>query len=62
MLLFTASYGLLFGIRSIRRNHGKEDAPLRVPVNRAFERYFVVMFPFLVMAAAIEIFIILRPR
>jgi stage II sporulation protein M len=61
-LLFTASYGVWLGIRSIRRIRGKEDAPLRVPLNHAFERYFVVVFPLLVMAAAIETFLILRPQ
>ena len=61
-LLFTASYGLWLGIRSIRRIRGKEDAPLRVPLNHAFERYFVVVFPLLVMAAAVETFLILRAQ
>ena len=60
-LLFTASYGVWLGIRSIRRVRGKEEPPLRVPVNHAFERYFVVVFPLLVMAAAIETFLILLP-
>jgi stage II sporulation protein M len=61
-LLFTASYGLWLGILAIRRIRGKEDAPLRVTVNHAFERYFAVVFPLLVMAAAIETFLILRPQ
>jgi stage II sporulation protein M len=61
-LLFTASYGLWLGIRSIRRIRGKEDAPLRGTVNHAFERYFVVVFPLLVMAAAVETFLILRAQ
>ena len=61
-LLFTASYGLWLGILAIRRMRGNEDAPLRVRVNHAFERYFVVVFPLLVMAAAIETFLILRPQ
>jgi hypothetical protein len=33
-----------------------------VQVNRAFERYFAVVFPLLVMAAAIETYLILRPQ
>ena len=61
-LLFTASYGLWLGIRSIRRIRGKEDDPLRGTVNHAFERYFVVVFPLLVMAAAVETFLILRAQ
>jgi stage II sporulation protein M len=61
-LLFTASYGLWLGILAVRRIRGKEDAPLRGPLNHAFERYFAVVFPLLVMAAAIETFLILRPQ
>lgn len=61
-LLFTASYGLWLGILSIRRLRGKAEGPLRGPVNYAFERYFTVVFPLLVMAAAIETYLILRPR
>jgi stage II sporulation protein M len=61
-LLFTASYGLWLGNLAIRRIRGKEGAPLRGPVNHAFERYFAVVFPLLVMAAAIETFLILRPK
>jgi len=61
-LLITASYGLWLGIFAIRRIRGKEGAPLRGPVNHAFERYFAVVFPLLVMAAAIETFLILRPQ
>jgi len=61
-LLFTASYGLWLGIMTFRRVRGREEAPLRVHVNHAFERYFAVVFPLLVMAAAIETFLILRPQ
>jgi stage II sporulation protein M len=61
-LLFTASYGLWLGILAIRRIRGQENAPLRVPVNHAFERYFAVVVPLLVLAAAVETFLILRPR
>src|SRR5512139_739884 len=32
-LLFTASYGLWLGIVAIRRIRGREEAPLKVPVN-----------------------------
>ena len=60
-LLFTASYGLWLGILAIRRARGREETPLRVTLNRAFERYFAVAFPLLVMAAAIETYLILRP-
>jgi stage II sporulation protein M len=61
-LLFTASYGLWLGILAVRRARGREETPLRVQVNRAFERYFAVVFPLLVMAAAIETYLILRPQ
>jgi stage II sporulation protein M len=60
-LLFTASYGLWLGILAVRRARGREETPLRLQVNRAFERYFAVVFPLLVMAAAIETYLILRP-
>jgi stage II sporulation protein M len=59
-LLFTASYGLWLGIMAFRRVRGREEAPLRVQLNHAFERYFAVVFPLLVMAAAIETFLLLR--
>ena len=53
-LLFTASYGLSLGVAVFRRVRGRETAPLAVQVNHAFERYFVVAFPLLVVAAAVE--------
>jgi stage II sporulation protein M len=61
-LLFTGSYGLWLGILVIRRIRGKGGGPIMVPLNQAFERYFAVAFPLLVMAAAIETFLILRPQ
>jgi stage II sporulation protein M len=60
-LLFTASYGLWLGITAIRRARGREEAPLRAQLNHAFGRYFAVVFPLLVLAAAIETYRILRP-
>ncbi len=60
-LLFTASYGLWLGVAAIRRARGREEAPLKVQLNLAFERYFAVAFPLLVVAAAVETYLILRP-
>ncbi len=59
-LLFTASYGMWLGVGVIRRIRRKEASPLGTMVNHAFERYFSVVFPLLIVAAAIETILILR--
>jgi stage II sporulation protein M len=59
-LLIAASYGMWLGIGVFRRMRGKESALLRFQVEHAFRRYFAVVFPLLVIAAAIETFFILR--
>jgi len=58
-LLFAASYGLWLGMSVLRRLRGKESDPLGVRINHAFEQYFIVVFPLLVVAAAIETAILL---
>jgi stage II sporulation protein M len=59
-LLFAASYGLWLGVTVLRRIRGKESAPLGLRINHAFERYFTVVFPLLIVSAAIETFLILK--
>ncbi len=59
-LLLAASYGLWLGVMVVRRMRGKESTPLRVRIEHAFRRYFTVVFPLLVVAAAIETALILR--
>ena len=59
-LLIAASYGLWLGVMVVRRIRGKESALLRVQLEHAFRRYFAVVFPLLVVAAAIETALILR--
>ena len=58
-LLIAASYGLWIGVQVIQRRRGRESAPLRANVERAFRGYFAVVFPLLVVAAAIETALIL---
>lgn len=58
-LLIAASYGLWLGVMAVRRIRGKESAPLRVQIEHAFRRYFAVVFPLLIVAAAIETALIL---
>jgi len=58
-LLFAASYGLWLGMAVLRRIRGKESALLRFQIEHAFRRYFTVVFPLLVIAAAIETALIL---
>lgn len=53
-LLIAASYGLWLGMIVFRRVRGKGSALLRSHVEHAFRRYFAVVFPLLVIAAAIE--------
>jgi stage II sporulation protein M len=61
-LLIAASYGLWLGVMVVRRLRGKESTLLRVQIEHAFRRYFAVVFPLLVVAAAIETVLILRLR
>jgi stage II sporulation protein M len=58
-LLIAASYGLWLGVMVVRRVRGKEDTPIRTRMEHAFRRYFAVVFPLLVVAAAIETALIL---
>jgi uncharacterized membrane protein SpoIIM required for sporulation len=53
-LLIAASYGLWLGVMFVRRMRGKESTLLRFHIEHAFRRYFAVVFPLLVIAAAIE--------
>jgi stage II sporulation protein M len=59
-LLIAASYGLWLGVMVVRRMRGKESPLLRVQIEHAFRRYFAIVFPLLVVAAAIETALILR--
>ncbi len=61
-LLLAASYGLWLGTTVLRRIRGKESTLLRFHIEHAFRRYFAVVFPLLVVAAAIETFVILRAQ
>lgn len=58
-LLIAASYGLWLGVTVVRRMRGKESTLLRFNIEHAFRRYFAVVFPLLVVAAAIETTLIL---
>jgi stage II sporulation protein M len=58
-LLIAASYGLWLGVMVVRRMRGKEVTPLRFHIEHAFRRYFAVVFPLLIIAAAIETALIL---
>ena len=58
-LLIAASYGLWLGVMVVRKVRRKEGAPLRSHIEHAFRRYFAVVFPLLVVAAAIETSLIL---
>ena len=59
-LLIAASYGLWLGVTVVRRMRGKESTLLRFQLEHAFRRYFAVVFPLLIIAAAIETALILR--
>jgi uncharacterized membrane protein SpoIIM required for sporulation len=37
-----------------RRMRGKESTPIRFHIEHAFRRYFTIVFPLLIVAAAIE--------
>jgi len=58
-LLIAASYGLWLGVMAVRRMRGKESTLLRFHMEHAFRRYFAVVFPLLIVAAAIETALIL---
>ena len=58
-LLIAASYGLWLGVLAVRRMRGKESTLLRFHIEHAFRRYFAVVFPLLIVAAAIETALIL---
>ena len=58
-LLIAASYGLWLGVTVVRRIRGKESTLLRVHIEHAFRRYFAVVLPLLIVAAAIETALIL---
>lgn len=58
-LLIAASYGLWLGVTVVRRMRGKESALLGSKIEHAFRRYFAVVFPLLIIAAAIETTLIL---
>ncbi|HET7318887.1 MAG TPA: stage II sporulation protein M [Nitrospirota bacterium] len=59
-LLIAASYGLWLGVTVVRRMRGKESTLLRFHIEHAFRQYFAVVFPLLIVAAAIETVLILR--
>ena len=58
-LLVAASYGLWLGVTVVRRMRGKESTLFRFHIEHAFRRYFAVVFPLLIVAAAIETSLIL---
>ena len=53
-LLIAASYGLWLGMIVVRKMRGRGGPLLKSHVGHAFRRYFGVVFPLLVIAAAIE--------
>lgn len=59
-LLIVASYGLWLGIGTVRRLRGKEARTIPDMLNHAVERYFTLVFPLLVGAAAAETILYLR--
>ena len=58
-LLIAASYGLWLGVMVVRRMRGEGSTLLRFHIEHAFRRYFAVVFPLLIVAAAIETTLIL---
>jgi len=52
-LLIAASYGLWLGVTVLRRMREKESTLLRFHIEHDFRRYFAVVFPLLIVAAAI---------
>jgi hypothetical protein len=59
-LLIAASYGLWLGVTVFRRIRGKESILLRFHIEHAFRRYFAIVFPLLIIAAAIETALIVK--
>ena len=59
-LLIAASYGLWLGVTVIQRIRGKGSTLLRFYIEHAFRRYFTIVFPLLIVAAAIETALILK--
>lgn len=59
-LLIAASYGLWLGVTVVQRMRGKESTFLRIQIEHAFRRYFSIVFPLLIIAAAIETVLILQ--
>jgi stage II sporulation protein M len=53
-LLVASAYGLWLGVKVLRRVRGKESVPIGFHVVYAMRRYLAVVFPLLVVAAAIE--------
>jgi len=53
-LIIAASYGQWLGMNVLRRMRGKKIDPVGGQVKHALQRYFVVVFPLLVVAAGIE--------
>jgi len=58
-LLFAAAYGLWLGVTLVRRMRGTEGTLLRFHIEHSFRRYFAVVFPLLIVSAAIETALIL---
>jgi len=58
-ILIAASYGLWLGATVVRRMRGRGTEPLRANMEHSFRRYFAVVFPMLIVAAAIETALIL---
>jgi Stage II sporulation protein M len=59
-LLIAASYGLWLGVTVVQKMRGKESTLLRFHIEHAFRRYFAIVFPLLIIAAAIETALILK--
>jgi len=59
-IFLAANCGLWLGMMAIRRIRGQESTPLRFHIGHAFRQYLAVVFPLLVVAAAIETELILR--
>ena len=59
-LLIVAAYGIWLGVGSIMRLQGKEERTVRELAGIALQRYFTLVFPLLVAAAATETFMMLR--
>ena len=53
-LLIAASYGLWLGVMVYRRMRGKESTSIRFHIGHASRQYLAVVFPLLIVAAAIE--------